>query len=98
MEVEITQFMRPNGKQVSGKIEISDDCQEQYDAIIAAGGRLTCEQLMSGVVSQTIEFTDGDVDMILTNPSKESKYREDLEKMIRRYTPEALASLRDANK
>lgn len=43
MRVNVIQFLRPNGRQVSQTTEISDDAAEGYAAMKEAGGRLTAE-------------------------------------------------------
>lgn len=73
MIVEVTQFMRPNGRQVQHNLEIDDNCKESYDQLTKCGARLTGEQLMSGFVSQCIETKDGDFAMTLTNGRDLSK-------------------------
>jgi len=85
MIVKVTQYYRPDGRKKTHEIEVSDECKEKYQEIISCGARLTAEQLMDGVVSQTIETVDGDYDIILTRGNDPSKNKEALEKMIMRF-------------
>ena len=89
MIIQVTQFMRPCGKRVCHKLEISDDCKDKYKEIIKCGAMLTGEQLMSGAVSQTIETTDGDFDIVITNGSSLIENKRALEKMILRFDKRA---------
>lgn len=85
MQVEVTQFMRPDGRQVAHQLTIKDDCEASYKAILSVGARLTAEQLMNGTVSQTIETNEGDFDITLTGGSDFTKNKEALEEMILRF-------------
>lgn len=82
MIVQVTQFMRPNGRQVQRELEVSDNCKEKYQEIIECGARLTGEQLMSGAVSQTIETSDGDFNLVLTKGTDLAENKKALEIMI----------------
>ncbi len=85
MKVKVIQFMRPNGRQVEQSIEINDKCKENYDKIIKLGGRLTAEQLMTGVVSQTIENEFEDFDITLSEGSNFKENVIKMEEMIMRF-------------
>ncbi len=85
MIVEVTQFMRPDGRQVKHELEVSDECKEKYEELLSCNTRLTAEQLMSGAVSQTIECTDGDLDFALTKGPDLEENKKELEKMILRF-------------
>jgi len=82
MIVQVTQFMRPNGRQVQHELKVDDKCKEKYQEIVGCDARLTGEQLMSGVVSQTIETVNGDFDLVLTNGSDLAENKRALEKMV----------------
>ena len=98
MIVEVTQFMRPNSRQVQRGLEISDKCSSKYHEIVGHNLRLTAEQLMQGTVSQTIEDEDFDFDIIITKGSDLQENKEALEKMILRFdTNEYLAAKTEAN-
>ncbi len=86
MLVEVTQYMRPNGWRVRYELEIDDKCEDKYQQIIEGGARLTGEQMMTGVVPQTIETMDGDFDIILTKGSDLQENEKALEKRIMRFT------------
>ncbi len=89
MQVEIMQYLLPDGKQRAGMIEVSDECAQKLEEIVECGGRLTCELLSTNVVSQTIEIVDADCfdyDITLTNGSDgEAAHRKALEEMIMRF-------------
>lgn len=85
MKVQVTQFMRPNGRQVLHELEIDDNCKEKYEEIVECGARLTGEQLRTGEVSQTIETVDGDFEIILTKGSDLAENKKALEKIILRF-------------
>jgi hypothetical protein len=92
MIVEVTQYYRPDGRQRTHELEISDDCAEKYKQIRAVGCRLTAEQLMSLEVSQTIEHKEGDYDLILTKGNDFDENKKALETMIRRFDDKKFAS------
>ncbi len=85
MIAEVTQYMRPNGRQVNHDLEIDDKCQEKYQEIVDCGARLAAEQLMTLEVSQTIETEDFDFDIILTPGGNLNDNKIALEKMILRF-------------
>ena len=85
MIIEVTQYMRPCGRQVQHQLEISDDCKEKYQDILDCSVRLTAEQLITGVVSQTISTSDFDFDICLTKGEDLQENKEALEKMILRF-------------
>ena len=55
MDVELTQFLLPDGRRREQTCTVSDTFQDRYHAIRAAGCRLTCEVLSSGMVSLAVE-------------------------------------------
>ncbi len=87
--VDVIQFMRPDGQQVPHQLEIDDTCEPKYKELIACGLRLTCEQLMSGKVSQTIESPDFDFDISLTNGDDLNENKKALERLILRFDKDA---------
>ena len=82
MIAEVTQFMRPNGRQVHHELEIDDNCKEKYQEIIECGARLTGEQLTNGAASQTIETVNGDFNIVITKGSDLAANKRALEVMI----------------
>jgi hypothetical protein len=52
--IEVTQFIRPNGRREILEVELPNDTGAQAEAIIEAGMRFEAEVLMSGEVSLTI--------------------------------------------
>ena len=85
MIVDVTQYMRPDGRQVQHKLTVSNECKEKYDELVSCGARLTGEQLMSRTVSQCIEMPDFDYDMELTDGDDLKENIKALEKMILRF-------------
>ncbi len=85
MKVNVTQYMRPNGRRVEHAIEVRDECSQKYQDILDCNANLSTEQLMTGAVSQTIECADGDFDIILTFGKDYDENKEALEKMILRF-------------
>ncbi len=71
MEVEFTQYLMPNGRQVKVTININDNLAEQVSLIRAAGVRLTTEVLRTGQVSFAIEHSEGgdfDSELVANGP------------------------------
>jgi hypothetical protein len=62
---EVTQFLRPNGRQKLAHTDLPKDCEANYQAMIAARCRLEAEVLINGVVSMTISNWENDLDMEL---------------------------------
>ena len=58
MNVEVTQFILPNGRKEVGQMDASNDCKDKYEQLIRSGCRLTAEILRTGEVSLCIEFMD----------------------------------------
>ena len=88
MKVKVTQYYRPNGWQQTHELEVSDECAEQYQAIRECNARLTAEQLMTGMVSQTIECEDFDFDIIQTPGPDFEQNKRALETLILRFDKE----------
>ena len=85
MIVEVTQYYRPNGRQVVHELEVSETCEGQYQSILECNARLTAEQLMTGTVSQAIECEDFDYDIILTKGSDFAENARAMEELILRF-------------
>lgn len=66
MIAQVTQYLRPDGRQRELELEIPDEYQQQYNLIHSYGCRLTCEQMMNGEAAQYISHKDGDFDIKLT--------------------------------
>mgnify|MGYP001563705846 FL=1 len=63
-EVDVVQFMRPDGRQVECKTDLIDEVKADYEAMVAAGYRFKAECLTTGEVSVTITNKErGDVDI-----------------------------------
>jgi hypothetical protein len=85
MNVPLTQFLRPNGRQVTVTCkDVNDNLQKNYDEIKANGLRLACEELSTGVVSIALEHDLGDYDMELCQ-NKPDAPKQALEKLIERF-------------
>lgn len=72
MKIQITQFLRPDGRKRALELEIPDEYQEQYDLIRSCGCEITCEQMMNGTAAQYITNDYGDFDIKLS-PSNDLK-------------------------
>ncbi len=95
MLVDVTQYYRPDGRQVTHQLEVSDNCQTKYDELTKLG-RLTAEQLMNGSVSQTIECDDFDYDIIITGGADMEKNKEACEKLILRFDKDKCLEMANA--
>lgn len=84
MKVEVTEFIRPNGRQDKTLVEVADDCRAGYEALRRKGCRLTSEVLMGGMVSQTVEHEEGDFLIEVTGFDR-AKAVAALEKMLREF-------------
>ncbi len=91
MKVEVTQYMRPNGRRVSRVLDIDDACREKFQQIIDNDARLTYEQLMTSQASQAIETNDGDFDITLTKGTDLDENKKALEDMILRFDLDVFA-------
>lgn len=85
MQIEVTQFMMPNGTQVLQTIDVDDDCSTGYEAVKKAGCRLTAEMLSDyNTVSLCIEHPvagDFDIAIIPNGP----RVKKALEVMLARF-------------
>lgn len=63
-EVDVVQFMRPNGRQVAVKTDLPIKYRDCYEEMSKAMCRLEAEHLTTGEVSVTIaHFQHGDIDI-----------------------------------
>lgn len=62
-EIQFTQFMRPNGRQVTVSIDRPSNIGKLAEHIVQRGYGFECEQLSTGEVSLTIVDEDGDHDI-----------------------------------
>ena len=82
--VPLTQFMRPDGRQVPVTIEVAQDVADKARTIIARGFRFECECLSTGQVSMTITDPEkGDLDIRVRENGP--GIREAVEDMVRRF-------------
>lgn len=64
MNVEVTQFLLPNGRQVPITVSVPDNLQSKYRILHDCGARLTAEVLTTGAVSVCVEEPEiGDFDI-----------------------------------
>jgi hypothetical protein len=85
-EIEVTQFLLPDGKQRLIYTEVEQDEYDKYIMIRLLGGRLTAEILQNGAISQCIEVPElDDYDMVVSanGPDVVSDRR----KMLLRFDP-----------
>ena len=85
MIIDVTEFQLPNGRQVHRKLEVDDECEGKYKELVGCGCRLTAEALRTGEVSQCIEGSDFDFDIILTSGDDLEENKKKLEEMIMRF-------------
>lgn len=73
MDIQITQYMRPDGRQEVRTTPIRDDLADQYDKIRRCGANLTAEVLMTGEVSLCIADSkvedDFDIRVVANGPA-----------------------------
>jgi hypothetical protein len=86
MIVKMTQFLRPNGRQVAVTCEgVDNNLQKNYDEIVARKMRVTCEELRTGKVSLALEHEQGDFDMELCDNAPDVP-KQALERLLGRFT------------
>jgi hypothetical protein len=83
MNVEVIQFMRPNGNKIRESTDIPDELEPIYEALTKANLRFTAEVLRTGEVSLTIEGEEGDLccEVVENGPG----VQEALAKMLREW-------------
>lgn len=85
MRVDLIQFLRPDGRQRPVWCDgIPDELKPKYDAIRENGMRLTCEELMTGMVSLAIEHPSADYKIELCRNEPDAP-KLALEKLIRSF-------------
>lgn len=82
MIVEVTQYMRPDGRKRRHQLEVRDECASKYQDILDSGCRLAAEQLITKEVSQTIECDDFDFAITITDGKSFEGNKAALEAMI----------------
>ena len=65
-EVDVMQFLMPNGRQVPCKTDLPIETQAAYQDMLAHGCRFEAEMLTTGQVSVTISNGEEDVDISVT--------------------------------
>lgn len=95
MVAQVIQYLRPNGRQVTRRVVIPDDCQKQYDLVHACGCRLTCEQMMNGRAVQYISNDNGDFDVVTTAAGAKWAALKALIKMIEAFDKEKFEKWND---
>lgn len=66
MQVQVRQFIRPNGRQEMRFEEIPDRYEDLYKEMQASGCELQAEALTTGELSLTISNKEQDVDITIT--------------------------------
>lgn len=89
MKVNITQFMRPDGRRVQRTVEVPDELKEQYELLLSCGCELTCEQLMSHRAVQYISNDNGDFATVTTPAGDLEAARLALLQMIKAFDKDA---------
>lgn len=82
MEIEVIQYLLPDGRKNKSTTNISDEYKEQYDDMMLHGYNLAAEILRTGEVSITIENNEDDVDIEIVRNGPEIQYI--IEKMLYR--------------
>lgn len=97
MKIQITQFIRPDGRQRGIAFDLRDDLRPQMELIEACDCRITAEQLQTLEAVSYVSHKEGDFDLIISACGKEAE--EALENMIRRFDKtkfdEWLASMKE---
>jgi hypothetical protein len=90
-EIEMTEFVRPNGMQQTIRGEVRDAAFAKYKELTALGLRLTAENLNNGMVNFCIEQpTYGDFDMIVVPNTPETV--SEVETMLERFNADEYAA------
>lgn len=90
MKVIVTEFVRPNGRQVERIVQgLSDELIPKINAITKAGMRLTLEHLGNGVSSVCLEKI-GDAD-VMSQLVATDIWEAAVDIILRKYTPKVLA-------
>ena len=72
-DIPFTQYLRPDGRKVPVFIDRPENISSKAAAIIDAGNRFECEQLMTGQISLTVvgerdgEEQDLDIEVVANN-------------------------------
>ena len=82
MNVEVVQFLLPNGQQQRQITELPDEVAPLYNAMLGAGCRFEAEVLLTGQVSVTIanEEEDLDIEVIPNGPEVQTTMVQMLER------------------
>ena len=95
VDIEIIQFLRPDGRQQMVKTAIPSELKPKYDAIRDAGLRMTAEVLSTGKVSIWIEDPGrGDFQGAIVNNGPEVPGA--IQDLLSGFNAEALAAWREA--
>jgi hypothetical protein len=63
MTIEVTQYMRPDGRRVLNYVDIDDACRQSYESVCARGWNVAAELLTTGHVSVTVETEGEDIEI-----------------------------------
>lgn len=85
MLIQITQYLRPNGKQKRLLLDIPEEYRKQYDLILACECCITCEQLTTGQAVQYITHQLGDFAIETTPPHDKKAAEAALLQMIKSF-------------
>jgi len=91
IEIEVTQFMRPSGRQRIMRTTVPEKCLGSYELMKKVGARLTAEELHTNEISLTIEDPKhGDVTCCIVQNGP--KVQETLGFMLQDFTEEKYQS------
>jgi hypothetical protein len=82
MIINVTQYLRPNGRKVVHEFEIDEKYKDQYNNLTAYGCHLTCEQLQTGHGVHYISHRLGDFQSVISAPGNFKEAEEKLLSLI----------------
>ena len=78
MEVVVTQYLMPNGRQSQSMTDVPDACAADYERMKSYGMNLAAEVLGTGLVSLTIEDREREADfaceLVCNGPDVQDAY------------------------
>ena len=79
--VDVTEYIRPNGRRMQQIAEVDDVYKPNYDLLCSHGLNLSAELLRNGIVSLTIESDDDDLNIELCSV-RPDEIKKALEKLL----------------
>jgi hypothetical protein len=95
VEVEVVQFLRPNGRKRHCRVVLPESVQQGYDLVRKNGCRLTAEELENRLISLTIEEPKlGDFSAVIVENGP--KVPESLVEMLVKFNEQAFEKWKNA--